>query len=47
VLGVAWCLCDPLFGLSQFQVFNIQDEDRILAMQSVFGKTKALGSEES
>nr|XP_020038652.1 uncharacterized protein C2orf54 homolog [Castor canadensis] len=33
--------------LDKFQVFNIQDEDRILAMQSVFGKTKALGSEES
>ncbi|XP_077009426.1 protein mab-21-like 4 [Tamandua tetradactyla] len=33
--------------LDKFQVFNIQDEARIAAMQSVFLKTKALGGEES
>ncbi|XP_006893490.1 PREDICTED: uncharacterized protein C2orf54 homolog [Elephantulus edwardii] len=33
--------------LDKFQVFNIQDKDRIAAMQSIFRKTKALGSEES
>lgn len=33
--------------LDKFQVFNIQDKDRISAMQSIFGKTKALDGEES
>ncbi|XP_004701942.1 protein mab-21-like 4 [Echinops telfairi] len=33
--------------LDKFQVFNIQDEDRISAMQSIFRKTKRLGGEES
>ncbi|XP_037705848.1 protein mab-21-like 4 [Choloepus didactylus] len=33
--------------LDKFQVFNIQDKDRITATQGVFRKTKALGSEES
>ncbi|XP_069321475.1 protein mab-21-like 4 [Eulemur rufifrons] len=33
--------------LDKFQVFNIQDKDRISAMQSIFRKTKALGGEES
>nr|XP_060477476.1 protein mab-21-like 4 [Panthera onca] len=32
--------------LDKFQVFNIQDEDRISAMQSVFRKTKTLDGEE-
>lgn len=31
----------------QFQVFNIQDTDRISAMQSMFQKTKTLGGEDS
>lgn len=30
----------------QFQAFNIQDEQRVSAMQSVFLKTKTLGAEE-
>ncbi|XP_012611054.2 protein mab-21-like 4 [Microcebus murinus] len=33
--------------LDKFQVFNIQDKDRISAMQSIFRKTKTLGGEES
>ncbi|XP_003421214.3 protein mab-21-like 4 [Loxodonta africana] len=33
--------------LDKFQVFNIQDKDRIAAMQGIFRKTKTLGSEES
>lgn len=33
--------------LDKFQVFNIQNKDRILAMQGIFRKTKTLGSEES
>uniref|UniRef100_A0A9L0IT66 Mab-21 like 4 n=1 Tax=Equus asinus TaxID=9793 RepID=A0A9L0IT66_EQUAS len=33
--------------LDKFQVFNIQDKDRISAMQSIFRKTKALGGDES
>ncbi|KAL2775365.1 protein mab-21-like 4 isoform 1 [Daubentonia madagascariensis] len=33
--------------LDKFQVFNIQDKDRISAMQSIFWKTKTLGGEES
>ncbi|KAM4836175.1 protein mab-21-like 4 [Thomomys bottae] len=33
--------------LDKFQVFNIQDKDRISAKQSVFRKTKALDSKES
>uniref|UniRef100_A0A8D2B991 Mab-21 like 4 n=1 Tax=Sciurus vulgaris TaxID=55149 RepID=A0A8D2B991_SCIVU len=33
--------------LDKFQVFNIQDQHRVLAMQSVFQKTKALRREES
>lgn len=45
--GVAWlsvtvCSC-PL----QFQVFNIQDKDRISAMQNIFQKTKTMGSDSS
>ncbi|XP_004412770.1 PREDICTED: uncharacterized protein C2orf54 homolog [Odobenus rosmarus divergens] len=32
--------------LDKFQVFNIQDKDRISAMQSIFWKTKTLDSEE-
>ncbi|XP_019300863.2 protein mab-21-like 4 [Panthera pardus] len=32
--------------LDKFQVFNIQDEDRISAMQSIFRKTKTLDGEE-
>ncbi|XP_032125389.1 protein mab-21-like 4 isoform X1 [Sapajus apella] len=32
--------------LDKFQVFNIQDEDRIAAMQSIFQKTRTLGSKE-
>ncbi|XP_008051018.1 uncharacterized protein C2orf54 homolog [Carlito syrichta] len=35
------------FLLDKFQVFNIQDKDRISAMQSIFQKTKTMGSEES
>lgn len=31
----------------QFQVFHIQDKDRISAMQSIFRKTKTLGGEDS
>lgn len=30
----------------QFQAFNIQDKQRVSAMQSVFLKTKTLGAEE-
>lgn len=30
----------------QFQAFNIRDEQRVSAMQSVFLKTKALGAED-
>ncbi|XP_006875266.1 PREDICTED: uncharacterized protein C2orf54 homolog [Chrysochloris asiatica] len=33
--------------LDKFQVFNIQDQDRIAAMQSIFRKTKSLGAEDS
>ncbi|XP_008592885.1 PREDICTED: uncharacterized protein C2orf54 homolog [Galeopterus variegatus] len=33
--------------LDKFQVFNIQDKDRVSAMQSIFHKTKTLGSKES
>ncbi|XP_017652650.1 protein mab-21-like 4 [Nannospalax galili] len=33
--------------LDKFQVFNIQDKDRITAMQNIFQKTKTLGSENS
>uniref|UniRef100_G1RTN5 Uncharacterized protein n=1 Tax=Nomascus leucogenys TaxID=61853 RepID=G1RTN5_NOMLE len=33
--------------LDKFQVFNIQDKDRISAMQSIFQKTRTLGGEES
>ncbi|KAM5229120.1 protein mab-21-like 4 [Ctenodactylus gundi] len=33
--------------LDKFQVFNIQDKDRITAMQSIFRKTKTLTSAES
>ncbi|KAI5933336.1 Protein mab-21-like 4 [Manis javanica] len=33
--------------LDKFQVFNIQDTDRISAMQSMFQKTKTLGGEDS
>ncbi|XP_007941545.2 protein mab-21-like 4 [Orycteropus afer afer] len=33
--------------LDKFQVFNIQDKDRRAAMQSIFRKSKTLGSEES
>ncbi|XP_077814231.1 protein mab-21-like 4 isoform X4 [Macaca mulatta] len=33
--------------LDKFQVLNIQDKDRISAMQSIFQKTRTLGSEES
>lgn len=32
--------------LDKFQVFHIQDKDRISAMQSIFRKTKTLGGEE-
>ncbi|XP_057602665.1 protein mab-21-like 4 [Hippopotamus amphibius kiboko] len=32
--------------LDKFQVFNIQDEDRILAMQSILQKIKTLGAED-
>lgn len=31
----------------QFQVFHIQDKDRISAMQSIFRKAKTLGGEDS
>lgn len=31
----------------QFQVFHIQDKDRISAMQSIFQKTKFLSGEDS
>lgn len=45
--GIAWlpvtlCPCSL-----QFQVFNIQDKDRISAMQNIFQKTKTMGSENS
>ncbi|XP_037017374.2 protein mab-21-like 4 isoform X1 [Artibeus jamaicensis] len=33
--------------LDKFQVFHIQDQDRIAAMQSIFRKTKAVGGEAS
>lgn len=33
--------------LDKFQVFHIQDKDRIAAMQSIFRKTKTLGGEDS
>ncbi|XP_066202645.1 protein mab-21-like 4 [Saccopteryx leptura] len=33
--------------LDKFQVFHIQDKDRVSAMQSIFRKTKALGGEDS
>ncbi|XP_011896950.1 PREDICTED: uncharacterized protein C2orf54 homolog isoform X2 [Cercocebus atys] len=33
--------------LDKFQVLNIQDKDRISAMQSIFQKTRTLGGEES
>ncbi|XP_008136691.2 protein mab-21-like 4 [Eptesicus fuscus] len=33
--------------LDKFQVFHIQDKDRISAMQSIFRKTKSLGGEDS
>ncbi|KAM6178131.1 protein mab-21-like 4 [Rhynchocyon petersi] len=32
--------------LDKFQVFNIQDKERIAAMKSIFQKTKTLGSED-
>lgn len=35
------------FLLDKFQVFNIQDKDRISAMQNIFQKTKTMGSENS
>ncbi|GAB1285266.1 Protein mab-21-like 4 [Apodemus speciosus] len=35
------------FLLDKFQVFNIQDKDRISAMQNIFQKTKTMGSEDS
>lgn len=41
-LPVTLCPC-PL----QFQVFNIQDKDRISAMQNIFQKTKTMGNEHS
>lgn len=38
---------DPAVPLHpQFQAFNIQDEQRVSAMQSVFLKTKTLGAED-
>lgn len=45
--GIAWlpvtlCPCPP-----QFQVFNIQDKDRISAMQNIFQKTKTMGNDNS
>ncbi|XP_004868523.1 uncharacterized protein C2orf54 homolog [Heterocephalus glaber] len=33
--------------LDKFQVFTIQDKDRVTAMQSIFRKTKSLGSSDS
>ncbi|XP_003515997.3 protein mab-21-like 4 isoform X2, partial [Cricetulus griseus] len=35
------------FLLDKFQVFNIQDKDRISAMQNIFQKTKTMGSDSS
>ncbi|XP_055473057.1 protein mab-21-like 4 isoform X2 [Psammomys obesus] len=35
------------FLLDKFQVFNIQDKDRISAMQNIFQKTKTMGDENS
>ena len=45
--GVAWLPVTPCPCLLQFQVFNIQDKDRISAMQNIFQKTKTMGSENS